>query len=369
MTTLVPVALGERSYEVAIAPGGLAEGGTRLARYAPRGRFAIVTDVHVAATHLPTLTASLAAAGIEAETIVLPAGESTKSWAKLEALTDRLLELGIERSDHVIALGGGVIGDLVGFACSILKRGCGFVQIPTTLLAQVDSSVGGKTAINTRAGKNLIGAFHQPAHVLIDPDTLDTLPARELAAGYAEVAKYGLIDDPAFFDWCETNGAALLAGERAARVHAIATSVAAKARIVAEDERETTGRRALLNLGHTFGHALEAETGFSERLLHGEGVACGMALAFRFSAAQGLCTTQDADRVTRHLAAMGLPTTLAAAGVEASGGALVRHMLHDKKMAGGNLPFLLARGIGQTFLAKDVDLGAVAGFLDTERAA
>ncbi|HLZ79927.1 MAG TPA: 3-dehydroquinate synthase family protein, partial [Sphingomonas sp.] len=270
---------------------------------------------------------------------------------------------------HVIALGGGVIGDLVGFACSILKRGCGFVQVPTTLLAQVDSSVGGKTAINTRAGKNLIGAFHQPAHVLIDPDTLDTLPERELAAGYAEVAKYGLIDDPAFFDWCEANGAALLAGDRDVRVHAIATSVAAKARIVAEDERETIGRRALLNLGHTFGHALEAETGFSERLLHGEGVACGMALAFRFSAAQGLCAADEAERVSRHLAAMGLPTTLAAAGVEASGGALVRHMLHDKKMAGGNLPFLLARGIGQTFLAKDVNLAAVAGFLDTERAA
>jgi len=365
--TIIPVSLGARSYDVAIEAGGLRRAGERLAGYAPRGRFAIVTDSHVADAHLATLTASLSKAGIAGEPIVLPAGEATKSWAQLEALTDRLIEHGIERSDNVIALGGGVTGDLVGFACAILKRGCGFVQVPTTLLAQVDSSVGGKTAINSRAGKNLIGAFHQPAHVLIDPDTLDTLPERQLAAGYAEVAKYGLIDDPAFFAWCEENGAKLIAGDATARTHAIATSVAAKARIVAEDERETTGRRALLNLGHTFGHALEAETGFSARLLHGEGVACGMALAFRFSAHQGLCSADDADRVARHLAAVGLPTTLAAAGVAADGSTLVAHMLHDKKMAGGRLPFLLARGIGETFVAKDVDLGAVASFLDGER--
>ena len=365
--TIIPVSLGARSYDVAIEAGGLRRAGERLAGYAPRGRFAIVTDSHVADAHLATLTASLSKAGIAGEPIVLPAGEATKSWAQLEALTDRLIEHGIERSDNVIALGGGVIGDLVGFACAILKRGCGFVQVPTTLLAQVDSSVGGKTAINSRAGKNLVGAFHQPAHVLIDPDTLDTLPERQLAAGYAEVAKYGLIDDPAFFAWCEENGAKLIAGDATARTHAIATSVAAKARIVAEDERETTGRRALLNLGHTFGHALEAETGFSARLLHGEGVACGMALAFRFSAHQGLCSADDADRVARHLAAVGLPTTLAAAGVAADGSTLVAHMLHDKKMAGGRLPFLLARGIGETFVAKDVDLGAVASFLDGER--
>jgi 3-dehydroquinate synthase len=368
MTVTIPVTLGDRSYDVAIVPGALAEAGERLTSYAPRRRFAVVTDTHVADAHLPTLTASLESAGIAVTPIVLLAGESTKSWAQLEALTDRLLDLGIERSDSVIAFGGGVMGDLVGFACSILKRGCGFVQIPTTLLAQVDSSVGGKTAINTRAGKNLIGAFHQPAHVMIDPDTLGTLPPRQLAAGYAEVAKYGLIDDPAFFDWCETNGTALLAGDPAVRVHAIATSIAAKARIVAEDERETTGTRALLNLGHTFGHALEAETGFSDRLLHGEGVACGMALAFRFSAAQGLCPPDDAERVSRHLAAVGLPATLAAAGVDAAGERLVGHMAHDKKMAGGKLPFLLARGIGRTFLAKDVDLVEVAAFLDTERA-
>ncbi len=367
MTTIVPVSLADRSYEVAIAPGALEDAGTRLARYAPGGRFVVVTDAHVAALHLPRLTASLEAAGIVVEPITLPAGESTKSWAHLEMLIDRLLELGVERSDKVIAFGGGVIGDLVGFACSILKRGCGFVQIPTTLLAQVDSSVGGKTAINTRAGKNLVGAFHQPAHVLIDPDTLDTLPPRERAAGYAEVVKYGLIDDPTFFDWCEANGAALLAGDGAARVHAIATSIAAKARIVEADERETTGVRALLNLGHTFGHALEAETGFSERLLHGEGVACGMALAFRFSAAKGLCPQKDAERVSHHLAATGLPTTLEAAGIDSSGEALVAHMLHDKKMEGNRLPFLLARGIGQTFLDRNVELADVAAFLDAER--
>ncbi len=364
--TIIPVSLGARSYDVAIEAGSLARAGERLAGYARGKRFVVVTDANVADAHLGTLTASLAAAGIAAEPIVLPAGEATKSWAQLEALTDWLIEHGIERSNNVVALGGGVIGDLVGFACAILKRGCGFVQVPTTLLAQVDSSVGGKTAINSRSGKNLVGAFHQPAHVLIDPDTLSTLPPRQLAAGYAEVAKYGLIDDPAFFAWCEANGEALIAGDPDARTHAIATSVAAKARIVAEDERETTGRRALLNLGHTFGHALEAETGFSDRLLHGEGVACGMALAFRFSAAQGLCPAADADRVTRHLASVGLPTTLAAAGVAAGGATLVAHMLHDKKMAGGRLPFLLAHGIGETFVAKDVDLGDVAAFLDGE---
>jgi 3-dehydroquinate synthase len=365
--TIVPVSLGDRSYEVAIEAGALARAGERLAGYAPRGRFVVVTDENVAAAQFPALKASLEAAGLVIEPIILPAGESTKSWGQLSVLCDRLLELGIERSDNVIALGGGVIGDLVGFACSVLKRGCGFVQVPTTLLAQVDSSVGGKTAINTRAGKNLIGAFHQPSHVLIDPDTLDTLPRREVGAGYAEVVKYGLIDDPAFFDWCEANGAALLAGDPAARTHAIATSIAAKARIVAADERETTGVRALLNLGHTFGHALEAETGFGVRLLHGEGVACGMALAFRFSARLDLCPAEDAERVSRHLAAAALPVTLAAAGAAASGETLVAHMLHDKKMAGGKLPFLLARGIGKTFLAKDVDLAEVARFLDDER--
>ncbi|WP_442678340.1 3-dehydroquinate synthase [Sphingomonas sp. ASY06-1R] len=361
----VDVGLGERSYPILIAAGLLDDARTQLAPLARRDRLIVVTDDHVAATQLPRLAAGLA--DIEIVPIILPAGEATKSWPVLERLTDRLLDEGVERSDRIIALGGGVIGDLVGFAASILKRGCGFVQVPTTLLAQVDSSVGGKTAINTRAGKNLVGAFHQPDLVLIDPTTLDTLAAREVRAGYAEVVKYGLIDDFEFFSWCEAHAVKLLAGDADARSHAIAHSVAAKARVVAADERETTGTRALLNLGHTFGHALEAETGFSDLLLHGEGVACGMALAFRFSAATGLCSGQDAARVTRHLADAGLPTTLAEAHVDADGATLVGHMAHDKKMAGGRLPFLLARGIGQTFLAKDVDLQHVAHFLDDER--
>lgn len=362
---IVPVALDARSYDIRIDAGSLLRAGEILAPIA-RGRgFPIVTDNHLHG-HLATLQASLADAGIASEEIVLPPGEGTKSWRQLEALTNRLLDLGIERSDHIIALGGGVIGDLVGFAASILKRGCNFIQVPTTLLAQVDSSVGGKTAINSRAGKNLIGAFHQPALVLIDPQVLDTLPPRQLRAGYAEVVKYGLIDDFAFFEWCEANAAALLAGDSEAREHAIAHSVAAKARIVAEDERETTGKRALLNLGHTFGHALEAETGFSDKLLHGEGVAAGMALAFAFSAEQGFCPRQDSERVASHLRAAGLPDGLAAAGISASGARLVEHMLHDKKMAGGTLPFLLARGIGQTYVDKTVNLDAVADFLDRQ---
>jgi 3-dehydroquinate synthase len=284
--TIVPVSLGDRSYDIRIEAGLLARTGDILQPLSRGRTMAIVTDDNLR-PHLATLQASLSAAGIASEAIILPPGEGTKSWAQLEALTERLLELGIERNDHIIALGGGVIGDLVGFTASILKRGCKFVQIPTTLLSQVDSSVGGKTAINSAAGKNLVGAFHQPSLVLIDPQVLDTLPTRDTRAGYAEVVKYGLIDDFAFFEWCEANAVALLAGDPQAREHAIAHSVAAKARIVAEDERETTGKRALLNLGHTFGHALEAEVGFSDKLLHGEGVAAGMALAFAFSARQG----------------------------------------------------------------------------------
>jgi 3-dehydroquinate synthase len=361
----VEVGLADRSYPILVDAGLLDRAGAELGAFARAGRLVMVTDANVATAQLPRLTAGLG--NLQVEPIVLPAGEGTKSWAMLERLTDRLLDLGIERSDRIVALGGGVIGDLVGFAAAILKRGCGFVQVPTTLLAQVDSSVGGKTAINSAAGKNLVGAFHQPDLVLIDPTTLDTLPAREVRAGYAEVVKYGLIDDADFFAWCESNGAALLGGDAAARTHAIAYSVAAKARVVAADERETSGTRALLNLGHTFGHALEADTGFSATLLHGEAVACGMALAFRFSARQGLCSQEDAARVAAHLAAAGLPTTLAAAHVTADGATLVGHMAHDKKMEGGRLPFLLARGIGQTFLARDVDLGEVARFLDGER--
>jgi 3-dehydroquinate synthase len=363
----IRVALGERSYDISIENGALDRAGELLAPYAARGRFIVITDRNIVPNQLYRLESSLTAAGVACAVEVLPPGESTKSWAMLEKLTDAMLAYGVERNDTLIALGGGVIGDLVGFAASIVKRGCRFVQVPTTLLSQVDSSVGGKTAINSRAGKNLIGAFYQPVHVLIDPTTLDTLPIREVRAGYAEIVKYGLIDDPAFFAWCEANVRQLLGGASEARLEAIGKSVAAKARIVGEDERETSGRRALLNLGHTFGHALEAETGFSDRLLHGEAVAAGMALAFRFSAAQGLCSAEDARRVTDHLAAAGLPTTLDAAGIDASGDALVAHMLHDKKMEGGRLPFLLARGIGETFLDKQVELAAVASFLDADR--
>ena len=366
---LVRVALDARSYDIVIEQGALDRAGDLLSRHARKGRLVVVTDTHVAAAQLPRLDAALRASDVTVEPIILPAGEQTKSWRHLEQLLDALLALEIERGDHVVALGGGVIGDLVGFAASILKRGCHFIQLPTTLLAQVDSSVGGKTAINTRAGKNLVGSFYQPALVLIDPATLDSLPPRETRAGYAEVVKYGLIDDPAFFAWCESDGHRLLAGDVDARTHAIEKSVTAKAAIVADDERETSGRRALLNLGHTFGHALEADTGFSDRLLHGEGVAAGMALAFRYSARLGLCPAEDAARVTAHLQAVGLPHDLASAHVTADGATLVGHMLHDKKMAAGTLPFLLARGIGQTFLSKDVALDDVAAFLDQDRAA
>jgi 3-dehydroquinate synthase len=365
---VISVGLGERSYDVRIDDGLLDAAAQHLAPFATQRPFVVVMDDTVARTQWPRLEAALETAGMAVDPIILPAGESTKSWAMLERLIDDLLIREVERADHIIALGGGVIGDLVGFAASILKRGCHFIQIPTTLLSQVDSSVGGKTAINARAGKNMVGAFHQPALVLIDPTVLDTLDARDVRAGYAEVVKYGLISDPEFFGWCERHGERLLAGNSDARAHAIGTSVAAKAAVVAADERETTGTRALLNLGHTFGHALEAETGFSDRLLHGEGVAAGMALAFGFSAAQGLCPPADADRVTGHLRATGLPHDLATAGVDVASARLVEHMLHDKKRTGGSLPFLLARGIGQTFLSKDVNLADVARFLDSDQA-
>ena len=363
--TRISVGLGERSYDILIETGAMARAGELMAPFTKTGRIVIVTDTSVAALHLGSLEIAAKSAGLTVESIVLAPGEGTKSWVQLEALCDQLLALEIERSEAIVALGGGVIGDLTGFAAAIVKRGCRVVQVPTTLLSQVDSSVGGKTAINTRAGKNLIGAFHQPSFVLIDPATLNTLPPREVRAGYAEVVKYGLIDDPAFFDWCEAFGAALVAGDADARAHAIATSVAAKARIVGADEREMTGTRALLNLGHTFGHALEAETGFSNRLLHGEAVAAGMAIAFRFSAARGLCPPEDAARVSAHLAFVGLPTG-ARPATNADGSTLAAHMAHDKKRDGGNVPFLLARGIGQTFLAKDVALEEVATFLDSD---
>jgi 3-dehydroquinate synthase len=361
----IDVALGDRGYPVLIESGLLARAADQLAPLANGRPLAIVADANVA-THLATLTASLDAAGMRWRATTVTAGEASKSWGTLARVCDQLLDWGVERRDHVVALGGGVVGDLVGFASAVLKRGTRLVQMPTTLLAQVDSSVGGKTGINTAAGKNLVGAFHQPAIVLIDPLVLDTLPDRELRAGYAEVVKYGLIDDPDFFGWCERNGAGLLTGDGAAREAAIARSVASKARIVGADEFETTGARALLNLGHTFGHALEAEAGFDGSLLHGEAVAAGCALAFDFSAAQGLCPATEADRVRAHFRSVGLPDGLAATGLRASGARLVEHMRHDKKASGGNLPFLLARGIGRAYLDTRVDLATVETFLDAQ---
>jgi 3-dehydroquinate synthase len=362
--TRIDVSLGERSYPIFIEDALMERAGETLASFARDGRIVVISDEQVWHSQGERFMDGLARGQLTCERIVLPPGEATKSWTHLSALINRLLALGVERKDHIVAFGGGVIGDLVGFAAAITNRGCNFVQIPTTLLAQVDSSVGGKTAINVPAGKNLVGAFHQPSAVLIDPTCLDTLPLREVRAGYAEVVKYGLLGDVEFFAWCEAHGEALLAGESAARHHAIETSVTAKAEIVAEDERETSGARALLNLGHTFGHALEAETGFSDRLLHGEAVAAGMALAFDFSAARGLCSPAEAERVRRHLADAGFRTSLAEIGIVADGRRLTEHMLHDKKKSGGRVPFILARGIGQAFVDKSVELAEVERFLD-----
>ncbi|MES2722181.1 MAG: 3-dehydroquinate synthase, partial [Pseudomonadota bacterium] len=328
---IVPVGLGDRSYEVVIGRGLLDEAGTRIAPFLKNRRVAIVSDETVWALHGARLTASLTGAGITCPAIVVPPGEQTKSFDGLADLSDRLLALELDRGDLIVAFGGGVVGDLAGFAAAIYKRGIDFVQIPTTLLAQVDSSVGGKTAIDTPRGKNLVGAFHQPRLVLADLDVLSTLTDRDMRAGYAEVIKYGLLGDFAFFEWLEAHGPKVLAREPEALSHAVARSVEMKAEIVAEDEKEA-GRRALLNLGHTFGHALEAETGYGEALLHGEAVAAGSAIAFRFSASQGLCSTQDAQRAEAAIAAAGLPTRLAEVSATSfDAGKLVRHMGQDKK--------------------------------------
>ena len=363
---VIPVELAGRSYEVRVAGGLLANIAQEARAFIRKPHVCIVADANARAHWGESLARSLSSADIEARWYHVAPGEASKSWDSLARLTDWLLGQGVERGDHVFALGGGVVGDLTGFACAILKRGCGFVQLPTTLLAQVDSSVGGKTAINTAAGKNLIGAFHQPSLVLADLDALGTLPARELRAGYAEVLKYGVLGDRAFFDWLEQSGSAVVGLARAETEHAVAASVAAKARIVAEDERETSGARALLNLGHTFGHALEAETGFSDRLLHGEGVALGMVLAARYSARRGTIALADAERVTRAVDAAGLPSEIAALGLDCDGQALADHMLHDKKMDAGKLPFILLRAIGDAYLARDVELADVAAFLDEQ---
>jgi 3-dehydroquinate synthase len=365
---MIPVGIAGRPYEVRVAPGLLANVAAQCGAMLRKQRVPIVTDAKVHAAWGETVGASLIAAGFEPRWKVLPSGEATKSWAHLAEVIDWLLAEEVERKDHILALGGGVIGDLTGFAAAMLKRGCNFIQLPTTLLSQVDSSVGGKTAINTAAGKNLVGAFHQPSLVLADPLTLDTLPLREVGAGYAEVVKYGVLGDPAFFQWCEANGAALMAGDQAAREYAIAKSVEAKAAIVAQDEFETKGLRALLNLGHTFGHALEAETGFSNQLLHGEGVALGMVLAARYSARIGLIPAYDAERVAAHFRNVGMQADLSALGLTADGKALVAHMLHDKKMDAGTLPFILLRSLGEAFVAKEVKLDDVAAFLDEQLA-
>ena len=370
---VIEVALAGRAYDVVIEPGLLARLGTVagpwLAPYGGGRKVPFVADGNTWRLYAGQVASALGNSGLECEWFVVEPGEDAKSWPVLERLCDWLLALGVTRKDHVFALGGGVVGDLVGFACAILKRGCGFVQVPTTLLAQVDSSVGGKTAINTAAGKNLIGAFHQPSLVLVDTRTLDTLPDREMRAGYAEVLKYGLLGDAAFFAWLEANGGKVLAREPEALAHALTTSIAMKARIVAEDERETLDRRALLNLGHTFGHALEAETGFSGRLLHGEAVALGMVLAARYSVRRGLIAPDDAGRAAGAVAAAGLPWRLSGLGLDCGGAELVEHMRHDKKAEATTLPFLLLRQLGEAYVARDVDLADITVFLDEELAA
>ena len=364
----IDVGLGDRSYPILVEAGLLGRAGTLLKPYARDDRLVVVTDEHVWAAQGGPFSAALAASRLRFDTVILPPGEETKGWTHLGGLVDRLIALGVERDDAIVAFGGGVVGDLTGFAAAIFKRGCRWLQVPTTLLAQADSSVGGKTAINVPGGKNLVGAFHQPATVLIDPGCLSTLPLRQIRAGYAEIVKYGLIGNAGFFAWCEQNGRSVIAGDPEARTFAIASAVRMKAAIVAEDERDMEGRRALLNLGHTFAHALEAETGFSHRLLHGEAVALGMVLALRFSAERGLCCEADATRVAAHLDAVGLPVSLPAARVDASGAALAAHMLNDKKASGGRQAFVLVHGIGEAFLDRSVALDDVADFLERQRA-
>jgi shikimate kinase/3-dehydroquinate synthase len=364
----VEVALGARAYKILIGEGLIAGAGEHIARLAPGAHCAVVTDSNVAGLHLEALSASLARAGLRSSNIVVPPGESSKSYARFAEVCDGLLAAHIERRDLVIALGGGVIGDLTGFAAASVRRGLRLVQIPTTLLAQVDSSVGGKTAINSPHGKNLVGAFHQPSLVLADIGALDTLSAREFRAGYAETVKYGLIGDIAFFEWLEAHWREVYAGG-AARLRAVATSCAAKAAVVAADETEQ-GERALLNLGHTFGHAFERLTGYDgARLVHGEAVAIGMACAFRFSRALGYCNGQEAMRVENHLRAVGLPTHIhEIPGLEAEPEAILAAMRQDKKVERGRLTFILAKGIGESFIAKDVDEAQVHDFLSDELA-
>ncbi|MEP2891059.1 3-dehydroquinate synthase [Tateyamaria sp.] len=364
MRETVHVPLGTRAYDVVIGPGLLAQAGALISPMLPRPRVAIVTETRVAALHLDALRAGLAAAGIQSEALALPPGETTKSWTHLEQVSEWLLDQKIERRDVVIALGGGVIGDLVGFACAILRRGVRFVQVPTSLLAQVDSSVGGKTAINASQGKNLIGAFHQPSLVLADTDTLNTLTPRDFLSGYGEVMKYGLLGDADFFEWLEQNAPGMAGGDMGLRVRAVKRSVEMKAAIVTRDETEQ-GERALLNLGHTFCHALEAATGYGDRLLHGEGVAIGCGLAFEVSSRLGLCSQEDPSRVRAHLKTMGMKTDLSDIPGELPGaGALLELMGQDKKVVAGTLNFVMARGIGDAFVTSDVSGDVVLDVLN-----
>jgi 3-dehydroquinate synthase len=360
----VAVDLGERSYQVRIGQGLLSRAGAEIAPLLRRKRVAIVTEETVAARHLPTLQAALEAEGIASTALALPPGEGTKNWENLARATEWLLERQVERKDVVVALGGGVIGDLVGFSAAILRRGVRFVQLPTSLLAQVDSSVGGKTGINTAQGKNLVGAFHQPSLVLADIDVLDTLTDRDFLSGYGEVVKYGLLGDAAFFDWLERDGPAIRAGDKAARLRAVTRSVEMKAGIVSRDETEE-GERALLNLGHTFCHALEKATGYSDRLLHGEGVAIGCALAFELSSRLGLCSQEEPSRVRAHLRSMGMKVDIRDIPGEVPGAdTLIALMGQDKKVVDGKLRFILSRGIGRAFVADDVPGDAVRAVLD-----
>jgi 3-dehydroquinate synthase len=369
VTRSLRVALEGRAYDVVVGPGLIESAGERLRPLLGRPFAPVVMDETVAALHGDRLRHALEASGVRCPPIVIPPGEDAKSFAGLETLCDRLLALGVERTDVLVAFGGGVVGDLAGFAAAILKRGMDFVQIPTTLLAQVDSSVGGKTAIDTPRGKNLIGAFHQPRLVLADLDVLHTLPRREIVCGYAEVLKYALLGDAEFFGWLETAGPAVLDLQSTALADAVARCVAMKSEVVAEDEREG-GRRALLNLGHTFGHAVEALTGFGDAVKHGEAVGLGCALAFRYSAAQGLCPATAADRASRAIAAAGLPTTLADVfAAPPSAEALLAAMAQDKKAQGGVLTLILVRAIGEAFVARGVDRNGLLGFLISEGAA
>lgn len=359
----VHVPLGERAYDILIGPGLIARAGTEIASRLKGRKAAVITDENVAPLYLDALVKSLEASGITAATLVLPAGEKTKSFEHLMNVCDKVLEARIERNDFVVALGGGVIGDLTGFAAGIVRRGVRFVQVPTSLLSQVDSSVGGKTGINSRHGKNLIGVFHQPDLVLADTDVLNTLSEREFRAGYAEVAKYGLIDKPDFFAWLEANWKSVFSGG-ADRIEAIAASCQAKSDVVVADEHEN-GQRALLNLGHTFGHALEAATAYdSARLVHGEGVAIGMVLAHEFSARMNLASPDDARRVERHLKEVGLPTRMSdIPGALPPAEVLMDAIAQDKKVKSGKLTFILTRGIGQSFVANDVPSSEVLSFL------